>query len=218
MARTYNEDYLEDAMDNLGTAFEYAYQAYGMAADTFYTAFLNSGLGAQFERGSVKYVAGMSGKELASKAVNEFRSKQTRVEDNTDFGYSLQYWCGYILAYFQWKHAIGFKQLRYYLEMKDLEKLYGTLHETSLERSDAAICKYIMNKRLKSKLQYYRLMNDLSQSELSKISGVSLRMIQQYEQRKKDINKASTDSLYRLSFPLHCRIEDLMEWDFTKES
>ena len=43
-------------------------------------------------------------------------------------------------------------------------------------------------------------------------------MIQQYEQKKKDINKASANSLYSLAMVLNCDIEDLMEWDFVDQS
>lgn len=51
----------------------------------------------------------------------------------------------------------------------------------------------------------------LSQSQLSELSGVSLRMIQGYEQGEKNINKASGIILYNLSRALGCRMEDLME-------
>ena len=46
---------------------------------------------------------------------------------------------------------------------------------------------------------------------LAEKSGVSLRMIQQYEQGAKDINKASGESLVALSRALGCRMEDLLE-------
>ena len=50
-----------------------------------------------------------------------------------------------------------------------------------------------------------------TQAELAKRSGVSLRSIQMYEQRNKDINKASAETLLRLSKVLGCTMEDLME-------
>ena len=50
-----------------------------------------------------------------------------------------------------------------------------------------------------------------TQAELAKRSGVSLRSIQMYEQRNKDINKASAETLLRLSRVLGCTMEDLME-------
>ena len=50
-----------------------------------------------------------------------------------------------------------------------------------------------------------------SQQELSRLSGVSLRSIQMYEQRRKDINKAQAETLLRLSKVLGCSMEQLME-------
>ena len=50
-----------------------------------------------------------------------------------------------------------------------------------------------------------------TQAELAKRSGVSLRSLQMYEQRNKDINKASVETLYRISKVLGCTIEDLLE-------
>ena len=64
-----------------------------------------------------------------------------------------------------------------------------------------------------TQLKYFRTYANYTQQELAHRSGVSLRSIQMYEQRQKDINKASADTLYRLSKMLHCSIEDLMEHD-----
>lgn len=50
-----------------------------------------------------------------------------------------------------------------------------------------------------------------TQAELAKQSGVSLRSIQMYEQRRKDINKASVETMYSIAKTLGCTIEDLIE-------
>ena len=51
----------------------------------------------------------------------------------------------------------------------------------------------------------------LSQTELAKISGVSLRSIQMYEQRVNDIDKAQAQTIYKLSRVIGCSMEDLLE-------
>ncbi len=56
-----------------------------------------------------------------------------------------------------------------------------------------------------------------SQSQLAKMSGVSLRSIQMYEQRNKDINKAQAETLLRLARTLGCRMEDLLESDIAEQ-
>lgn len=60
-------------------------------------------------------------------------------------------------------------------------------------------------------LKHIRTAFGVTQKELAEMSGVSLRSIQMYEQRNKDINKAQSDSLYRLAKALGCLMEDLLE-------
>ena len=62
-----------------------------------------------------------------------------------------------------------------------------------------------------SNLKTIRTNNNLSQSQLAEKSGVNLRMIQNYEQGFKDINKAQALTLYKIAQVLDCTIEDLLE-------
>lgn len=60
-------------------------------------------------------------------------------------------------------------------------------------------------------LKEYRTKSGMSQSQLAEASGVNVRMIQYYEQGVKDINKASGETMYKLSRALGCKMEDLLE-------
>ena len=51
----------------------------------------------------------------------------------------------------------------------------------------------------------------LSQKDLAEQSGVPIRTIQQYEQRQKNINKASAEYIVALSKILFCSPEELLE-------
>ncbi|MDY2678200.1 MAG: helix-turn-helix transcriptional regulator [Oscillospiraceae bacterium] len=51
----------------------------------------------------------------------------------------------------------------------------------------------------------------LTQPELAEQSGINVRNIQMYEQRVNDIDKAQSQTLYKLSRVLGCDIEDLLE-------
>lgn len=62
-----------------------------------------------------------------------------------------------------------------------------------------------------SNLKDRREASGLSQSELAFISGVSVRMIQYYEQGRNDINKAQAITLYAIARAMKCKIEDLLE-------
>lgn len=59
-------------------------------------------------------------------------------------------------------------------------------------------------------LKEYRTAAGLSQSQLAKVSGVSLAMIQFYEQGARDINKAEALTIYKLAQALNCKMEDLI--------
>jgi transcriptional regulator with XRE-family HTH domain len=51
----------------------------------------------------------------------------------------------------------------------------------------------------------------LSQRQLSNESEVTYRMIQLYEQRQNDINKASVATVVNLARALGCDVEDILE-------
>lgn len=61
------------------------------------------------------------------------------------------------------------------------------------------------------RLKEYRIKANLSQSELAHITGLNLRMIQFYEQGKKNINHAHAESIFKLSKALSCSMDDLLE-------
>jgi transcriptional regulator with XRE-family HTH domain len=60
-------------------------------------------------------------------------------------------------------------------------------------------------------LKTIRQANNLSQSQLAEKANVNLRMVQNYEQGFKDINKAQAITLYKIAQVLDCMIEDLLE-------
>ena len=62
-----------------------------------------------------------------------------------------------------------------------------------------------------SKLQSIRLASGKSQSQLSAETGIPLYTIQKWEQGKRDISKASGESLLKLSKALGCSIEDILD-------
>ena len=64
-----------------------------------------------------------------------------------------------------------------------------------------------------TRLQKMRKAQKLSQSQLATLSGVSLRMIQLYEQRQNDINNASAQTITSLARALNCNFYEIMEID-----
>lgn len=60
-------------------------------------------------------------------------------------------------------------------------------------------------------LKRIRLDKNISQSKLAELSGVNVRLIQDYEQGRKQINNAMAISVYRLAETLDCTVGDLLE-------
>ncbi len=210
MMYAYDKIYLDDAMKNLGEAFDYAANIANMDLDEFMELFITSGLAKQFGMGVPKFVSGISGTELVWEVIG--RSGYLReLPDNTNtYECSHEYWCGWILAYFQWKTNRGFDDIMQYISCSDILKMYPTLHEASEEKFVDTVNGIIERTELPTKLQILRRAMGYSQKELAKKSGVSLRMIQQYEQRAKDINKATGINLRALAQTIGCNVEDLL--------
>lgn len=59
-------------------------------------------------------------------------------------------------------------------------------------------------------LQRIRKKAGLSQAELADIIGVSVRTLQDYEQGRRNINKAAADVVLKLAKALHCKLNDIM--------
>ena len=65
------------------------------------------------------------------------------------------------------------------------------------------------------KLKNTREKSGLSQNRLAEQAGVSIRMIQHYEQGAKDVNGAKLSTLLKLCLALHCKLPDILTDDET---
>ena len=89
--------------------------------------------------------------------------------------------------------------------------MYYTLHEADLTKFVDIVDLKMKEYFFETNLKRIRAIYGFTQAELAERSGVSLRSIQMYEQRNKNINKASEDTMYRLAKVLGCTMEDLIE-------
>ena len=214
MTRAYEETYLDDAMNNLGDMFDYAVNDCGYDAEEFFTHFIVSGVASAFERGNPKYLAGLSGPELASTVI--FRTYKTRPDKlpSEDMDKSAEYWAGWILAYYQWYTSRSFDYLRRGgLNIERVLSMYPTLHEADVTKFVTVADNFMKKSNASgvSNLQRIRKASGMTQRKLAEVSGSALRMIQLYEQGRQDINKAQAATLLRIARVLGCEVEDLLE-------
>ena len=213
MIHAYDNQYLDDAMKCLGEAIDYVANSCKIQMDSFLELFIGTGYAEQFALGVPKIVSGVSGTELVLNVLSKSGIDIDFPEAQIDYDYSPEYWCGWILAYYQWYTGRSFKEIRKHISMQEIEKLYSTLHEASENKFVDTVNRMIRKKNPPTRLQAQRKICGYSQRELAEKVGVNLRTLQQYEIRAKDINKAAGATILALAKVLGCRVEDLLEYD-----
>jgi DNA-binding transcriptional regulator YiaG len=201
-------------MGNLGDMFDYAANDCHIELADFFSFFLVCGIADAFGRGAPKYAAGLSGPEIADEVLYRAKGVRAQAPVSLNIDKSPEYWAGWVLAYYQWHTGRSFAELADLgITTDHLLNQYPTLHEADISKF-ASLADVLIERSAKkrhTRLRVIRKAAGLTQKALAEESGVSLRMVQLYEQRNKDVNKASALSLARLARVLGCEVEDLLE-------
>ncbi len=211
MTRAYQEIYLSKAQSVIGDAFDYAVNTCGIIGTDFVKLFIASSVSKRMENGEPAYLAGKSGIEIVREIVAETKGQELQIEPQEHFGRSKEYWIGWAVAYYQWYSGRKYRDIFKVLSFEDLQKMYYTLHEADITKFVDIVDSKIKEYFPETNLKRIRTAYGFTQAELAERSGVSLRSIQMYEQRNKNINKASADTMYRFAKALGCTMEDLIE-------
>ncbi|MDD5899697.1 MAG: helix-turn-helix transcriptional regulator [Lachnospiraceae bacterium] len=211
MIHAYDKIYLDKARTALGRMFDFAVYDLNYDIATFFELFIKSGVAAQFETGDFTLLAGMSGVELTYEVLEQSGTELPRITPNYTINRSEEYWTGWALAYYQWETSMSFAEIVQYVPIKDIIALYSPYHEMDIRQFVDKMNALYRAAKPETNLKLLRKNSGLSQRELAEQSGVPLRTIQQYEQRRKDINKAQAEYLVMFAKVLCCRVEDLIE-------
>ena len=211
MTRAYREIYLSKEQAALGDALDYAVNACGIPGEDFVQLFIISEISRRMENGEPSILAGKSGIEIASDVVLETTGKILDAEPAGILSRSMEYWIGWAVAYYQWYSARSYSEIFKVLSFDELRRMYYTLHEADISKFAAIADERIREYFKDTNLKRIRTAYGCTQAALAEQSGATLRSIQMYEQRRKDINKASAETLYRIAKALGCTIEDLIE-------
>lgn len=203
MIHAYDERYLGEVMKVLAAIYDLVVNYENIDIDEFSLILSSSSVGKSFENGDLIVILGKSSNEILAELLEK---EPLRVCQ--DLERSEEYWVGWVLAYTMWFLNKSFKEIFAVISAKELVNLYYPYHEADISK----ICDLIKARFPKeTKLKQLRNKRKLSQTELSYLSGVSLRSIRAYEQRVNDVNKAEGIVLYCLSDALNCKIEDILE-------
>lgn len=211
MTHAYQRIYLSNAQSALGDAFDYAVNACGIPGDDFVKLFSASSVSRRMENGEPSLLAGKSGIEIAVEVLLETTGKQLDTEQREHFGRTKEYWIGWAVAYYQWFSGRKYSDIFTVLSFEDFQKMYYTLHEADISKFVEIVDEIVKAHFNETNLKRIRTSYGCTQAELAKRAEVSLRSIQMYEQRQKDINKASVETVHRIAKVLGCSIEDLLE-------
>lgn len=198
MIRAYDKCYLGIAQTSLGRAFDYAAYCEGEDLAEFCQLFVDTGTAKRFERGDAGTIAGQSGVELAREVLSQTPSYTPKVVRNST-GRSPEYWAGWALAHYQWAKALSFSTIFEKVPIATVLEMYPAYHEMDIRRFVERMDELMVADEPTSRLKKHRLAAGLSQSQLAALSGVPIRSIQQYEQGKKSIERASFETVLQLA-------------------
>lgn len=208
MIHSYDKNYLLRAQNLLGIMFDFSVNEKHISLENFYNLFLFSRISSSFETGDTSVLAGKSGLELALEVLEQ--------NTNDDIKYfsisrSKEYWVGWALSYFQWYSGLKFFSINKYIQISEILQMYNPYHEMDISQfCDHLIALYNQRKK-QTNLKLIRKELGLTQNQLSQITNIPLRTLQQYEQKQKNINAASVQSIITLSKALKCSVDDLIE-------
>ena len=209
--RAYDESYLASAQNILGHAADFAIMTLNLNPDDFGNAFIVSEASKQFAAGNPRYVAGMTGCELARQVLAETCLPYTDAADVMFIDKSPEYWSGWALAHYQWHSSRRFSEILTAVPLSRIIEMYQVFHEMDIGRFTDHMNDLMRKSYPMSRLKVYRINNRLTPAELAEASGMELSEIELLERKEKDINGITAINLLRLSRALHCRMEDLIE-------
>ena len=212
MIPAYSELYVKNAREAVGTIFSYAINDLKLAPNWAAKIFTFSNISKMIEKGNPGILVAFSKEECAYLTLKEHYKNFKYPVFEANLKETKEFWSGSILALIQHQTGRTFKDILDHVSFRQLLNMYDECY--LMERSAAVeeICnRYLKEEDVPTKLKTIRTQCGLSQSELADKSGVSLRMIQLYEQKVNLIDSASASTLCKLSIALDCDIKDLLE-------
>ena len=192
---------------------DFAVNGLEIGIEEFYDAFLKSDFPRRIERGDSKTVMGMSGIELAYAISGREPIPNNEMEEFIVFNMdrSPEFWTGWALAYFQSTTRLTFGEINDFRSIIDVRRMYPKYHEMDVSQFCDNMREAYFALNPMTNLQTRRKEAGISQKMLADMSGIPLKTIQQYEQRRKDINRANVDYVLSMARVMNCDIEMLLE-------
>lgn len=134
MTPAYSELYLQNAQANLAGMLDYATHDLGFAPAAFFDMFIRSGIAEAFGTGDSRYIAGMSGIELAREVLYKLTGEECDTAPSFDTDLSPEYWAGWALAYYQWSTGRSFAEILDAVPIDAIIAMYSPYHEMDVKQ------------------------------------------------------------------------------------
>lgn len=214
MTFAYDNNMVFRAQNLVAVMIDFSVHGLEYGLDDFYNKFLDSKYSSKIESGDSSTIMGMSGIELACNILEIDEMENEKLADyelDSITTRSPEYWIGWAVAYYQWKSTLSFREINMIRSISDMKLMYHPYHEMDIEKFCDKMKELYLECNEITRLKKARTNIGISQRELSEITGIPVKTIQQYEQRQKNINHARVDYLISLSKALNCDIELLVE-------
>ena len=202
--------YVEDIRERLGAFFDYAVSWLGISGQEAVGLLVRSGLARELEVQNPRFAVGMSGYELLNWSYEQCGLGSIPENPESDV-LSKDYWLGYMIAYFQCMTGWEYRRIFEAASYADLREMYYATQDLSEGEYVSAVLEVLRRNCAQTRLAALRKASGWTQSQLAERTGISYRAIQQYEQGKKDINKAAAETVRKLALVFGCKMEDIME-------
>ena len=179
--------------------------------ERFWPLFLASPLSKRFAAGDPLVLAGMSGWEIAARVLEDAGVSFPHERPDVLRARTPEYWAGWALAQYQWYRGFSFAEIEAFAPLKSIVGLYAPFHEMDISRFHDELDAWYRAAHPTTRLRELRKAAGLTRDQLGALAQVSSRLIEQYEQRRRDINAARADAFLSLARALHCPPEALIE-------
>ncbi len=221
----YNINYLENVQSNIGAMLDVGVNTLEFGMRDFYNMFLSSDMSNRLNRGDCYTICTLGGVELAEYVVCYAmnNSKYIHVRKASDPAYNQQlsdaiinvnspeYWTGKVLVGYAHEKNISYDELDRLIPIEDIYGVYNDFKDADKLMINIRLDDMMKVATKNSKIKVRRELMGLSQAELADRSGVPVRTLQQYEQKRKNINNAKVTYVVNLAIALRCDVRDLME-------
>lgn len=208
MICAYDKIYLNSVQKMMGCMLQYAVYDCGLQLGDFYKHFLESSNSTRIAKGDVLVLTGKSGVELTLEALGICDEED--IYPQNYIGRSKEYWTGWALAYYQWMSGKSFYEIQQEIPIEKIMDLYNPYHEMDILQFVDKMNELSQKVRMVTYLKKFRELSGISQSELSRRTGIPVKTIQKYEQGRKDIRKAQAEYVIKLAKALYCKPEQLL--------